>query len=350
MINPLALDLEHILSHTYDLWEELRGKQIFITGGTGFFGCWLLESFAWANDKLELNSTIHVLTRNIQGFTSKAPHLACHPAIKFHFGDITSFEFPDAKFSHIIHAATEVNVTNNYNTSLEVFNAITEGTRRILELASQCEAEKFLLTSSGAVYGKQPSSMTHIPEDYQGSPDLMNLKSAYAEGKRVSEFLCKNYADIYKFECKIARCFAFVGAYLPLDSHLAIANFIKAGLQKSPIDIQGDGMTYRSYLYMADLTIWLWTILFKGERCYPYNVGSDKSITIAELAHLVSKIFGDNQLVHIAKKHDPSQPIERYVPSIQRAFDSLNLKPTISIEESIIRSINWYSQKGVSYV
>ncbi|MBD2176637.1 NAD-dependent epimerase/dehydratase family protein [Pseudanabaena sp. FACHB-1998] len=350
MINPLASDLDHILSHTYDLWEEVREKQVFITGGTGFFGCWLLESFIWANDKLELNSTIHVLTRNIQAFTNKAPHLASHPAIKFHFGDVTSFEFPDIKFSHVIHAATEVNVISNCNTSLEVFNTITEGTKHILDLAIQCETNKLLLTSSGAVYGKQPSQINYILEDYQGSPDLMDFKSGYAQGKRVSEFLCNSYANKHGFEVKIARCFAFIGAYLSLDSHLAIASFIKAGLNESDINIQGDGTTCRSYLYMADLAIWLWTILFKGENCYPYNVGSDKVITIAELANLVSKVFGHNQLVTIAKEHDPNQPIERYVPSIQRAFDSLNLKPTISIEEAIMHSINWYSHTGARYV
>jgi dTDP-glucose 4,6-dehydratase len=69
--NPLKEDLDHILAHTEGLWEELRGKRVFITGGTGFFGCWLLESFAWANEKLGLNASMLVLTRNLEAFKKK---------------------------------------------------------------------------------------------------------------------------------------------------------------------------------------------------------------------------------------------------------------------------------------
>src|SRR5579883_949281 len=107
MENPLSGDLDHVLNHTADLWDELRGRRIFITGGTGFFGCWLLESFAWANDKLGLDAQALVLTRNPQAFREKAPHLAHHRAIQLHPGYIRTFAFPEGCFSHVIHAATE---------------------------------------------------------------------------------------------------------------------------------------------------------------------------------------------------------------------------------------------------
>ena len=104
-MNELATDLDEILEKTSGLWEELRGQRVFITGGTGFFGCWLLESFAWINEKLALNASAVVLTRDYEAFKMKAPHLASNPSIKFHIGDIRNFEFPDGDFSHVIHAA-----------------------------------------------------------------------------------------------------------------------------------------------------------------------------------------------------------------------------------------------------
>ena len=162
--NPLAGDLDRILTHTEGLWEELRGKRLFITGGTGFFGCWLLESFAWANDNLALNASALVLTRNYSAFQKKAPHLAVNPAIQFHIGDVRNFNFPEGKYSHIIHAAaTSARATFNNEDSLVKFDTVVRGTRHTLEFAVQCRAKKFLLTSSGAVYGKQPPDILMRP-------------------------------------------------------------------------------------------------------------------------------------------------------------------------------------------
>ncbi len=343
MSNPLAIDLDHILKHTASLWDELRGKRIFITGGTGFFGCWLLESFAWANDKLGLDALAMVLTRNPDTFKHKAPHLANHPAIRFHVGDVRSFEFPVGEFSHVIHAATEASATLNEENPLLMFDTIVDGTRRVLEFARQRGARKFLLTSSGAVYGRQPLDMTHIPEEYTGGPDPLDPRSAYGEGKRAAEMLCALYARQFGLETKVARGFAFVGPYLPLDLHFAIGNFIRDGLRGGPIQVNGDGTPYRSYLYAADLAIWLWTILFKGETCWPYNIGSEADLTIKDLAHALAQIFQPPVRVQIAQRAAPGQKTERYVPSTQRAETKLRLKQTIELQESIKRTVVWHS-------
>jgi dTDP-glucose 4,6-dehydratase len=341
MTNPLSADLDHILGHTRPLWEELRGQRIFITGGTGFFGKWILESLLWANDRLSLHCHATVLSRSPITFRMQAPHLAGHQSVSVIQGDVRTFEFPHGEFHNVIHAATESSAKLNTENPLQMLDTIVEGTRHTLEFAKICRAENFLLTSSGAVYGKQPAEMTHIPEDYNGAPDPLDPKSAYGEGKRVAEHLCALYAD-ERLKPKIARGFAFVGPYLSLDIHFAIGNFIRDALKGGPIIIKGDGTPYRSYLYAADLAIWLWTILLRGTSLRPYNVGSDESLSIMEVATRVAQQFEPNIGVEVHGTPNLQKPAERYVPGVLRAKNELGLKKTILLEESINKTKDWY--------
>jgi dTDP-glucose 4,6-dehydratase len=148
------------------------------------------------------------------------------------------------------------------------------------------------------------------------------------------------YAKMYGIQTKIARCFAFVGPYLPLDIHYAIGNFIRDGLNGGPIVVSGDGTPYRSYLYAADLAIGLWTILFKGKSCEPYNVGSENEISIAELAQTVAKCFEKSIEVKIAKTPQHGKPSERYMPSTKRAV-LLGLTSTVNVKQSISKTIKF---------
>ena len=343
--NPLAPDLAYVLENTRALWDELRGQRLFITGGTGFFGCWLLESFLWANRELGLGASVTVLTRDPAGFRRRIPHLALDPAVTLYPGDVRALDYPAGSFSHVIHAATTASADLNGNDPLRMLDTIVEGTRRVLDLSAERGVRKFLFTSSGAVYGKQPADLSHIPETYAGVPDTMDPLAAYAEGKRFSELLCAIYARKYGIETKIARGFAFVGPYLPLDRHFAAGNFIRDRLRGGPIQVQGDGTTLRSYLYAADLAIWLWTILFKGQSCRPYNVGSDSAVAISDLASMVAGL-GPPTEVRIASAPQPGVLPERYVPDIARARTELNLTPSVSLADAVLRTSTWAAERA----
>jgi len=332
-------DLEEVLAQGKGLWEGLRGARLFITGGTGFFGCWLLESFLHANRKLGLKAEATVLTRDEEAFLKRRPHLASCAELRFLRGDVRSFQFPEGRCSHVIHAATEASARLDKEQPDLMRETIVGGTRRALEFAKSCGAKDFLFTSSGAVYGRQPDEMTHIPEDYEWAPSPAS--SAYAEGKRAAEALCAEYAKRCGIRTKIARGFAFVGPCLPLDAHFAVGNFIRDALRGGAIEVRGDGTPYRSYLYAADLAAWLWTILLRGESCRPYNVGSEHRVSILELARSVAKALKPGMPIHVEKAPEPGKPPEQYVPSTQRARSELGLRETVGLEEAVRRTADW---------
>jgi nucleoside-diphosphate-sugar epimerase len=344
-----APDLDLILSATRPLWEEMRGQSVFLTGGTGFFGCWLVESFCHVNRELGLGARATVLSRTPAKFAAKCPHLANDPAVTLHAGDVRDFEFPPGEFRYVIHAATEASAKQAAEEPLEMLSTILAGTERTLKFAAQCGAQKFLLTSSGAVYGLQPAEMTHVPESYMGAPNPLDAASVYSEGKRASELMCALHQKTARakglgLEAKIARCWAFCGPHLPLDAHFAIGNFIGDVLAGRPISIGGDGTPRRSYLYGADLATWLWTMLFRAPALVPINVGSGRDVSILELAKTVAATLNPATEITVAKQAVPGVAPVRYVPSLARAEELLGLRETVGLEESIRRTAAWYGE------
>jgi len=344
MTNILPTELDDILDRTEPFWEQVRGERIFVTGGTGFIGIWLLESFLHANRRLNLKAQANVLTRNPQAFEKRAPHLVTD-SITLSCGSLDNFKTPEGSFAAVIHAAADVKSRANALPTglLNSWKTLVAGTERALEAASQMGAEKFLLTSSGAVYGTQPASLRHVPETYQGAPDVTQVSSVYGEGKRAAEMLSVISGTALGLQCKIARLFACVGPWQPIDSYFAIGNFIRDVLDGQLPHIRGDGRPYRSYLYAADTAIWLWTILFVGLPNEPYNVGSEREITIAETAKLVAQCGGLNpDSINTSCDQPNFGSSSRYVPDTSKAKTELGLTQHVPLEEAVMRTLEWH--------
>lgn len=337
---PLPVsDLDHVMEHTRGLWDDLRGARLFVTGGTGFFGRWMVETFLRANEDLALGASAILLTRDPRRAAQAAPHLGADPAIHLQAGDVRTFELPHESLTHVLHLATEAGPDLTSGAS---FRTAVHGTERVLDLAARTGARKMLFTSSGAVYGPQPNEMERISEEFTGAPAPEDAYAGYGHGKRAAEYLCAVAAQRTSLEVKVARCFAFVGPLLPLDLNFAIGNFLRDALERDRIDVSGDGTARRSYLYAADLAIWLWTILVNGTSMRPYNVGSETDVSISELARLVAQVVRPGTPVHVAEIADERKAPSRYVPSTARAASDLGLRPMIALEESVRRTANWY--------
>ena len=360
-VSPLAAnDLEHVLQHTADAWPVLAGRRLFITGGTGFFGCWLLETLLAANRKLGPGIEATVLSRNPAAFARRRPDLATAPGIRWARGSAIDFT-PESvaralgvagerlAFDAVIHLATEADNARTVADPAAAIDTIAGSTRRTLEFASAVGARRFLFTSSGSVYGRQPPELDKMSEDFPGSSEPAHLNAAYAisgKAKCAAEALCGAFRQERGIEVVIARCFAFAGPHLPLTGKFAFGNFVADALTGHDIVIKGDGTPVRSYLYAADLAIWLWTLLARGAAGRVYNVGSEHPVNIRELAEAVTRLLAPERRVRVLQTPDPSAPAERYVPDTRRAREELGLAERISLEEAILRTAAWARRQG----
>lgn len=321
--------------------RSLAGQRLFITGGTGFFGLWLLSALR-ALHKRAVCVEVCVLSRDPAAFLSRHPQFRDQSWLSFIAGNVRDFQVPDRQFDLLLHAATETSMAVHAEPS-RMFDDIMLGTRQALHMAQLCGVRRMLLISSGAVYGPQPSSVSHQPDDSQLACNPLLPSSVYGEGKRVMELMGAIHHRATGIESITARCFAFCGPGLPLDGHFAIGNFVRDALFGKQITVQGNGTPMRSYLYGADLAVWLLHLLIKGQAGESYNVGSDEALSIKDLALRVRDILAPGKTVHVLQSVG-NEPLVRqhYVPAITRARE-LGCAPWTTLDESLLLTAEYWS-------
>lgn len=299
-------------------------RRIFITGGTGFFGKSILDYRLRHHEWEWAHAEWLILSRSPERFAAVYPQLANQDGISFVAGDVRDFAFPQEAFDAIIHAATSAVTTLSDD---EMTSVILDGVRHVVDFAKAVGCNKLLFTSSGAVYGPRTAPAC---ED-----EACNPVTAYGKGKLAAERLLIDSG----LDVKLARCFAFTGPYLNRDIHFAIGNFIQNCLDGKPVIINGDGTPLRSYLYADDLVEWLFTILERGESGRPYNVGSDRAVSIFELAETVrGSLASKSEIIVKGTPKDGEKP-SAYVPSIARTRSELGLGVKIALEDAIRFSV-----------
>jgi dTDP-glucose 4,6-dehydratase len=337
----LARSLEPFLADV----AALREARLLISGGTGFVGKWLLNSIAYANRLGNSNITAVVITRSARSFEEAAPELAGNMAFRFLESDVRAIPSSIGAFDAVIHAATPASAELNLNAPLEMLDTIIDGGRTMLELASRSGRIPFLFLSSGAIYGDQDPKMFAQSETLNTAPDPLSAHAAYHEGKRVGELQCAAYSRAGRINAKIARLFAFVGPYLPIDRHFAAGNFIGDALRGSAIRVNGDGRAVRTYLSAADMTRWLWAVLARGEDNRAYNIGAAKPVTIAELANVVASLVPGTSVI-VRDPPDLSRPAHRYVPDVSRITTELGVGETIDLAGALEEMLDFYRGRG----
>jgi dTDP-glucose 4,6-dehydratase len=340
---PLA-DLDHVLDVARDDLLRWRGARLLLTGATGFVGSWLADTLLHANRRLALGANVSLLVRDLDRLPAR---VGGDPFVSPLVGDVRTFHAPGL-FDGVIHAAASSSAA--YGTGdgapWTMAQTIVGGTTRMLEVAGSSGRIPFLFVSSGAVYGLPGPSHAPVAEDTPAALDPTDPRAAYAESKRMAENLCAISAGTGGPACTIARGFAFVGPRLPLDAHFAAGNFVGDALAGRPVAVHSDGTAVRSYLYAADLAIWLWRVLAQGAPGRAYNVGSERAVSIAQLANCVAATVRPGHPVVIDRQPTPGAERNAYVPSTARARAELGLEETVPLDDALARTIAWHRGVG----
>ncbi len=339
---PLPVeDLTHVLDHSRVVWEEYRGARVFLTGVTGLIGSWLLESALDADRRLDLGLDITALVRDPMAFAAHFPHLAAAPRLRLAVGDVRTFDAPGGAFSHIVHCASAASPAMVAERPDEVIEIIERGTARVLAMARAKGDARFLQMSSGSVYGPQPTDMRALAESFTGTADAhADTAQRFGAAKRRAELLGEAaVADGVGFVS--ARAFALIGPRLPLDGQFALGNFLGDAIAGRPITISSDGTVERSWIHMADLTAWCWTMLARGTAGRAYNVGSEEALSLWDAAHRVAALAAPPVSVRRLREPSPGVAPSRYIPAIARARAELGLDAWIDFDEAIRRTWGW---------
>ena len=270
-----------------------------------------------------------IVSRNPEAFFRDCPQFSNMPGVCFVAGDVLhdnvlANDKDIGVVDTIIHAAA---VLDPAAAEGKILAAAIDGTKHVISLARRLGCTKILFTSSGAVYGQRTTPSNEDDECKPFTP--------YGKGKMVAErLLVESGLDV-----KLARCFSFVGKYLDRTIYYAIGNFIQNCLDGKPIVINGDGTPLRSYLYADDLVEWLFAILERGESGRPYNVGSDRAVSIRELAETVRGVLGSKSEIVVKGSPVPGAKPAAYLPNIDRAKRELGLEVKVALEDAIRLSV-----------
>jgi len=344
--NPIIFaDLDQIVS-TFSPWDFFRSQSVFVTGGAGLLGSYLVRALLQANDCLDLKLRVTCLLRNKPALRSRLNPWLHHPSLNLVFGTVEAYDYTLLMpHSIVVHAASQASPSIYNKDPVGTILPNSVGMVRLCEQALSWQAKKLLFFSTSEVYGA--NSKADMGELDLGSLDPMSVRSCYAESKRIGETICKAYAHQYSLNATCVRIFHTYGPQMALDDGRVFADFVRDALQRDTISIASAGTAMRCFCYLTDATTGFLRLLVDGFLGESYDLGNpDAEITILDLAHLISGLSKAKPKVEfvdpgIAKPDYMASPVSRSLPSIAK-IGALGWKPLIGLEEGFGRTLESY--------
>jgi UDP-glucuronate decarboxylase len=339
----IEADLQAILDAESN-WTALAGSTMVVSGAAGFLPAYMVETVMALNDRrIQKPTKVIGLVRNMKRACERLHGYKGRADLEIIEHDI-SLPLPELKGAdYIVHAASQASPKYYRSDPVGTIAANAAGTEHLLRLAHKRQAKRFLYFSSGEVYGPSPTRVPTAENDY-GPLDCLNVRSCYAESKRLGETLCVAWKEQFGVPATMVRPFHTYGPGMRLDDGRVFADFVQDVLERRPIILKSDGRATRAFCYLADATCAFFAVLFRGQPGQAYNIGHDQAeISISELAELLVRLFPERDLSIVRqsrKENDPYLPstLERSCPDITLARQ-LGWRPKTTIAEGFQRTV-----------
>jgi len=307
--------------------------RVLITGAAGFLGSHLTDRFL--SDGHDVVGVDNFLT----GSPDNIAHLMGNEHFQFIQHDVTNFIYVPGSLDGVLHFASPASPVDYLQLPIQTLKVGSLGTHKALGLAKAKDA-RFLLASTSEVYGDP--QVHPQPESYWGHVNPVGPRGVYDEAKRFAEAMTMAYRRFHQVDTRIVRIFNTYGPRMRQHDGRVVSNFVVQALLGEPITIYGDGGQTRSFCYVSDLVDGILR-LFHSDEPDPTNIGNPNEYTVRQLADEVLRLTGSSSIIeqHPLPTDDPK--VRR--PDISKARERLRWEPEVSLEEGLLRTIEYFKEQ-----
>lgn len=345
---PIIFDDLKFIYHSNIRWEAFANKTVLITGANGFLPAYMVETLLFANQmNPHFNIRVIALVRNFEKARQRFKYYEQDPHLHFIVQDISQPIELTEKVDYIIHAASQASPKYYGTDPVGTLGANVLGTINMMKLAEKNAVDAFLYFSSGEVYGQLGDEYMPVREDNYGYVNPTQVRSCYAESKRMGENICVSWHHQYGIKAKIVRPFHTYGPRMLLDDGRVYADFVSDILSGRNIIMKSDGKAKRAFCYLADATVGFFTVLLKGQPAEAYNIGNPhEEHSIIDLAKTLAGLYPEKnvKVVEVETQNNDlylKSPISRSSPNIEKV-KTLGWNPSVSVKDGFKRTIESY--------
>lgn len=336
-------DLARITSQPL-AWESLGGKTVLVSGANGFLASYMIETLLYLNETSGAECQVVGLARSREKAEKRFAHHTGRGDLKFVFQDVCEPVRVEGPVHIVIHAASQASPKYYGTDPVGTLSANVLGSNQLLTLARDKRSQAYLFFSSSEVYGRLEHSADGIRETDFGGADPAQVRSCYAESKRMGETMCVCWAQQHGLPAKIVRPFHTYGPGMSLDDGRVYADLVADVLAGRDLTLHSDGTARRAFCYLADAVAGFFTVLLKGAVGEAYNVGNDQGETsILELAELLAGLVPEKRLRIVIDTQHPRagylpSAINRLRPNIEK-IGTLGWRPVTPLREGFERTL-----------